>query len=364
MKIIINHKKILTALRVTERMISRSISLPILGTILLKTENNRLKLSATNLEVGINYWIGAKIDEEGEIAVPARVFSDFISNITDEKIIITASKNIISINSEHYKTQILGIEAKDFPIIPKIKKETSFKINSQILKNSLISVLDSISLSEARPELSGVYINILNDRAEFVATDSFRLSEKITALKDGVNKAIIIPRNTVVEIVRILENIDEEINLAISENQIFLYNDDFELISRLIDGRYPDYKKVIPEKFISLVKINRGEFEKNVRLAGIFSSNISDIKLKTAKNSMEISAQNSDRGDIVSYLACELKNRPFEISVNYHYLLDGLKVIPTENVILEFTGEGSPLVLKGEDKKDQTYVIMPLRSQG
>ncbi len=362
MKIIINHNKLLTALRVVERIVSRNVSLPILSAILLRIENGRLKLSATNLEIGINYWVGAKVDEDGEIAVPARVFSDFISNITDEKVIVTTNKNIISINSEHYKTQILGMEAKDFPIIPKVKKETSFKINSQALKTSLISVSDSISLSETRPELSGVYVNISGDRAEFAATDSFRLSEKITVLKEGVSKAVIIPRNAVVEIVRMLENSDEEINVAISENQIFLYNDDFEFVSRLIDGRYPDYKKVIPEKFISLVKINKGEFERNVRLASIFSSNISDVRIKTIKDSMEISAKNSDCGDITSHLACELKNKPFEISVNYHYLLDGLKVIPTENVIVEFTGEGSPLVLKGEDKKDQTYVIMPLRS--
>ena len=362
MKIIINHNKLLTALRVVERMISRNVSLPILSAVLLKTENGRLKLSATNLELGINYWVGAKIDEDGEIAVPARIFSDFIGNIIDEKISITAGKNVISIDSEHYKTKILGMESKDFPIIPKVKKETSFKISSQVLKTSLISVSDSISLSETRPELSGVYINILDNRVEFAATDSFRLSEKITALKEGVKKSIIVPRNTIIEIVRMLENTDEEISVAVSENQIFIYNDDFEFISRLIDGRYPDYKKVIPEKFVSLVRVNRGEFEKNIRLAGIFSSNISDIKIKAAKSSMEISAKNSDRGDIALQLTCELKDKPFEISVNYHYLLDGLKVIPTENVFVEFTGDGSPLVIRGDNIKDQTYVIMPLRS--
>ncbi|MEK7153939.1 MAG: DNA polymerase III subunit beta [Patescibacteria group bacterium] len=362
MKIIINHNKLLTALRVVERIVSRNVSLPILSAILLRTENGRLKLSATNLEIGVNYWVGAKIDEDGEVAVPARIFSDFIGNITDEKVIVTTSKNVISINSEHYKTQILGMESKDFPIIPKVKKETSFKINSQALKMSLISVSDSMALSETRPELSGVYVNISGNKAEFAATDSFRLSEKITVLKEGVNKSVIVPRNAVVEIVRMLENADEEISVAISENQIFLYNDDFEFVSRLIDGRYPDYKKVIPEKFISLVRVNKGEFERNIRMASIFSSNISDIKIRTAKDLMEVSAKNSDCGDITSHLACELKNKPFEISVNYHYLLDGLKVIPTENVIVEFTGEGSPLVLRGDNLKDQTYVIMPLRS--
>ncbi|MBI2670281.1 MAG: DNA polymerase III subunit beta [Candidatus Yanofskybacteria bacterium] len=362
MDIIVNQKKLISAVRIVEKAVSKNVSLPILNTILLKTDNNRLKLSATNLEIGINYWLGVKINENGEIAVPARIFSDFISNITDEKLSLAVKKNVIAINSEHYKTQILGMDTKDFPIIPQIKKEISFKINSQTLKTALISVLDSVSLSETRPELSGVYVNISTNRVELAATDSFRLSEKIIGLSDGKNKTCILPRNTVIEIIRISENIEGDLSLAISDNQVIVFGEDFEIISRLIDGHYPEYKRVIPEKFIALAKVNKTEFEKSIRMASIFSSSISDIKLKASKELMEISAKNSDRGEITADLACEIKNRPFEISVNYHYLLDGLKVLPTEHVILEFTGDGSPLVIKGDGQKDQTYVIMPLRS--
>lgn len=362
MELIINQKKLISAVRTVEKVVSKNISLPILNTILLKTDNGRLKLSATNLEIGINYWIGAKINKSGEVAVPARVFSDFINNVTDEKLSLTSQNNIVSINSDHYKTQILGMETKDFPIVPQIKKEESFKINSQTLKTALISVLDSTALSETRPELSGIYVNILSNRAEFAATDSFRLSEKIINLHDGAKKIFILPRNTAIEIIRIAENIEDDLNLSVSDNQILVYSDDFEIISRLIDGHYPEYKRVIPEKFVALAKVNKNEFEKSIRMASIFSSSISDIKLKAGKDLMEISAKNSDRGEINADLACEIKNKPFEISVNYHYLLDGLKVLPTEHVILEFTGDGSPLVLRGEGQKDQTYVIMPLRS--
>ncbi len=362
MDIIVNQKKILNALKIVEKVVSKNVSLPILNTILLKTDGSRLKLSATNLEIGINYWIGAKINKPGDIAVPARIFSDFLNNITDEKITITVDKNIISINSENYKTQILAMETKDFPIIPKVKNESVFKINTKILKNSLLSVLDSVSISETRPELSGVYVGIFENRAEFAATDGFRLSEKIINLDGIINKSFIIPRNTAIEIIRITENSEEDISIAVSENQVFVYNNDFELISRLIDGHYPEYKKLIPDRFISLTRVNKNEFEKNIRMASIFSSNISDIKLKADKDKIEISAKNTERGEVTSSVLSDLKNKPFEISVNYHYLLDGLKVIPTENVILEFTGDGSPLVLKGENKKDQTYIIMPLRN--
>ncbi len=362
MNLIVNQKKLISAVRTVEKVVSKNISLPILNTILLKTDNGRLKLSATNLEIGINYWLGAKINEDGEVAVPARIFSDFISNITDEKLVLAAKKNVISINSDHYKTQILGMETKDFPIIPKIKKEISFKINSQALKIALVSVLDSAALSETRPEISGVYVSISAKNAEFAATDSFRLSEKIIILNDGKEKTFILPRNTAIEVIRIAENIENDLSLAVSDNQILIYGDDFEIISRLIDGHYPEYKRVIPDKFIALAKVNKAEFEKSIRMASIFSSSISDIKLKAGNNLMEISAKNSDRGEISANLVCEIKNKPFEVSVNYHYLLDGLKVLPAEHVIIQFTGEGGPLVLKGENQNDQTYVIMPLRS--
>ena len=137
---------------------------------------------------------------------------------------------------------------------------------------------------------------------------------------------------------------------------------DFEFISRLIDGRYPEYKRIIPEKFVSLARVNKNEFERNIRLASVFSSSISDIKLKAEKNVIQLTARNSDRGEIAATLPCVLKDLPFEIAVNYNYLLDGLKIIPTENVIMQFTGDGSPLVLRGEERKDHTYLIMPLRA--
>lgn len=362
MNLIINHKKFLAALRVVERFVSKNMSLPILNTVLLTTENNNLKLSATNLEIGINYWVGAKIEEEGEIAVPAKVFSDFISNVPDEKIMLSSSKNILSIDSEHYKTKILGMDSKDFPIIPKIKKDQKIKISQTDLKMALVNVIDSTALSETRPELSGVFVNVNKNKAEFAATDSFRLAEKIIDVSSEFSKSFIIPRNTVLELIRISEGVDGDITIAISDNQLFVGGDEFELVSRLIDGRYPDYKRVIPDKFISLVKVDKRELEKNTRMAGIFASSISDVKLSVGKGKMEILAKNSDRGEINATLICELKNHPFDISVNYHYLLDGLKAIPTDSVVIEFTGNGSPIVLRGENIKDQVYVIMPLRS--
>ena len=362
MKITTNYKNLSKAVSVVEKVVSRNPALPILNNILLKNENGRLKISATNLEVGINYFLGSKIDETGEIAVPARIFSDFISNIGEEKITLTTKNNILSINTDKYKTQILGFDPKEFPIIPKIKNEVFSIIPAKILKNSLNTVLNSIAVSETRPELAGVLLQFTNQNFVLAATDSFRLTEKIVELKNKQNNSFILPRNTVLELIRLLGDTDEDISLRYSDNQVLFSTNDAEIVSRLIDGNYPDYKKVIPEKFISRALIKKDELEKNVRLAGLFSSNIADIKLSCNDKNLTINAKNSDKGEFQVVTAATLKNDPFDIALNYYYLLDGLKIIQTQNVIMEYTGQGSPLVLRPEnDAKNTTYLIMPLR---
>jgi len=346
-----------------EKIVSRNPSLPILNNILIKTDNGRLRVSSTNLEIGINCTIGAKIDEVGEIAIPARVSSDFINNISDEKITLHTKNNILFINSDKYKTQILGFDPKDFPIIPKLKEDPITLVSSKILRNMLYSVADAIALSETRPELAGVYASVNDKKLTFAATDSFRLSEVSFDTKNSGQYSVIIPRNTVMELIRITNDIEGDIEIKIGDNQILFYNNDFELVSRLIDGNYPDYKKVIPSKFLSRILVQKDDLEKDIRLAGLFSSNISDIKLLCSKDEIVIKSKNSDKGEIETTIPAVLKNDPFEISVNYHYLLDGLKIMDSEKVVLEFTGNGNPLIIKPHDNnKDLTYLIMPLRS--
>lgn len=363
MKITVNQKNLKKALNLVEKVVSKNTPLPILNNILLKTENGRLKVSATNLEIGINYIIGAKIEEVGQIAVPARIISDFIGNIVDDKVSLTTKNNILSINSERYKTQILGFDAKDFPIIPKIKSKPLAIIPTKLLRNSLITVLDSVAVSETRPELAGVLIDFNNDKIVFAATDSFRLTEKSVDFKNIHKQSFIIPRNTVVELIRIAGELEGDLSFNTSDNQISFSNNDFEMVSRVIDGNYPDYKKIIPEKFISRVLVNKDELDKTIRIAGLFSTNISDIKINCLENKMAILAKNSDKGEIETLIEASLKNQPFEVSLNFHYLLDGLKILDTEKVVMEFTGQGSPLVIRpNDDRKDVVYLIMPLRS--
>ena len=363
MHITVNQKNLKRALGLVEKIVSRNPSLPILNNVLIKTDNGRLRISSTNLEIGINCMIGAKIDEVGEIAIPARVSSDFINNVSDEKVTLHTKNNILFINSDKYKTQILGFDPKDFPIIPKLKEGPVTVISSKILRNMLYSVADAIAVSETRPELAGVYANLSAKKLTFAATDSFRLSEVCLDAKISGQHSVIIPRNTVTELIRVTSDIEGDIEVKIGDNQVSFYNNDFELVSRLIDGTYPDYKKVIPGKFLARVLVQKGDLEKDIRLAGLFSSNISDVKLACSKDAIVIRSKNSDKGEIETTVPAVLKNDPFEISVNYHYLLDGLKIMDSDKVVLEFTGNGNPLIIKPhDDNRELTYLIMPLRS--
>ncbi len=362
MKIIINRNKLQAAIRSVERVIGKNISLPILNTILFKTKGGQLRLTATNLEVGIQYRIGAKIEEEGAIAVPARVFSEFIGNVQDEKITLTTEGNILLVNSEHYQTKILGMGTEEFPLIPSLRATVEFKLPGALIKEALGSVIDATSLLETRPELTGVLVGVGHDRVTFAATDSFRLAEYIAPAATGIEKSFILPRATALEIMRLAGEHEGAVDIAVSENQIAARGEDFELVSRLIDGRYPEYKKIIPEKYVEEITLGKQELERNVRMASIFSSSISDLLIKVNKGQMVVTAKNSDRGEIAAQLPCGGATSAFEVTVNYRYLLDGLKIFTGGDIVMGYTGPGSPLVLKGAGQKHQVYVIMPLRT--
>lgn len=366
MKITIITKNLQYGLNTVKSITGKNLNLPILSTILITAKNNQVILSTTNLELGINYYLNIPIESEGKIAVPSKIFGDFISNIKDEKIEILLKDNILTIQSTNFKTKLICLNPKDFPLIPKLKKESLVVLSAKILKNALSSVFDSISLSQTRPELGGVFISLNKTKINFASTDSFRLTEKIISADCRKQISAIIPRNTVAELIRILSDYEKDVSINIEENQIQFSSDDFDIISRLIEGRYPDYQKVIPLKSVSQVLFKKDDLQSNIRLAGLFSSNINDIGLRVDKKESLVFSKNSDRGEFNS----KVKNNnsfqieePFEVLLNYNYLSDGLKNMPSEDILFEYTGEGAPIVLRPKDPElNFTYLIMPLKT--
>lgn len=368
MKIICLQENFKNGLNITQNIIGRNLTLPILNNLLLETELGRLKISSTNLEIGINTWISGKIEKQGAITCPAKILSSFINNLPNKKIELEVKNNTVFIKCEGYKANIKGLPADDFPLIPKIKEKPIFTFKkSDILKNGLNQVVGAAALSESRPEISGILFKFDKEAIKLVATDSFRLAEKTIYQSSGlVTKPIylIIPQRTIQELIRILnEKPDQELKIILGNNQILFESNEVQLISRLIDGQYPDYQQIIPKDFETKVTIQKEEVINNIRVASIFSSKINDIKLTIHSGKIEILAQDPDLGENRSQISAEVQGKNLEINFNFKYLLDGLVNISTKQVFLGLNSESSPAVIKPvQAPQDYLYVVMPIKT--
>ena len=363
MKTVVHKERLLRALGFVERITSRNSTLPILSNILLGTENGRVRISATNLEVGVSCLIGAKVDSEGRVAVPGRTLTDFIRAAPGENVTLELKQNTLTAQSGKYRTTILCFDASEYPIIPKVDGGHVFSLPAGALRQLIVTVSDSVAVSDSRPELAGALLRFGSDAVTMAATDIFRLAEKRIPQPSKAEASIIVPRGTLSELGRILGDIEGEVTIRIADNQVAFTHDEFDVVSRIIDGRYPEYRKIIPERSLSRVLVKRGDLESAAKVAALFSSSISDIKLECSDGELRISGKNSSKGEAQAGVEANLKGEAFDVSMNYHYFLDGLKVIPTEKVVLEFTGKGSPFVLRPSgDDTGVVYLIMPLRS--
>ncbi|HXV26649.1 MAG TPA: DNA polymerase III subunit beta [Candidatus Paceibacterota bacterium] len=363
MKISVSQENLKRALSLTERATSRTSTLPILNNVLLRTENGRLRVSATNLEVGVHCVIGAKVEREGSVAVPAKTFSDFVSSSPAGALTLAVQNNILALKSPSYQTSVLGFDTAEYPIIPRISGGEMGGVDSGELRALLLSVVDAAAVQENRPELSGILLRFSSDAVTAAATDSYRLAERRIVFKGKRTESVIVPRMTVMEVIRMCDQVSGDVIIRIGDNQVSFTGEDTEVVSRLIDGRYPDYQKIIPEKAASRTLVPRQELESAVRLASVFSSNLSDIVVSCSEKGLRIAAKNSAKGDATVLASATLKGEPYEVSLNYRYLGDGLKAVPGSDVVLEYTGAGSPFVIRmAEEPKDTLYLVMPLKT--
>ncbi|MFH1671661.1 MAG: DNA polymerase III subunit beta [Candidatus Portnoybacteria bacterium] len=372
MDIICLQENLKQALNITERIIGRNLTLPILNNILLGVENNKLKISSTNLEIGVSAWVSGKIQKKGAITIPARLITDFVNNLPNKKIELKSNNNQLILKSEKFKATLNGLPADDYPIIPKIKNDPVVKIKGALLKNDLSQVVEMASISESRPEISGVYMKFEKDLIKLAATDSFRLAEKnieISLNKGNEGQSVIIPQRTIQELIRILgerdldnSNQEQEVEIVLSGNQILFDLGYAQLISRLIEGQYPDYQQVIPSKIITQVIINRGELIKSIKLASLFSGKVNDIKvvINPQKSFLEISSKNTDIGENKSQIKAEVEGNQTEVFFNYRYLLDGLNNIFSDKVIVAL-GDNEKTIIRPVGDINYTYVVMPIK---
>lgn len=368
MKITILKDNLSKGLNVIGRIVSTRGSLEVLSNVLIKTEKGRVCLSATNLEVGINYMVGAKVESSGAITVPARLFTEFINSLPGEKVTLELKGDTLHCKSDNYESNIKGISADEFPLIPEIKSEKAFSIKATTLKEAINLVGFAAASDDSRPVLAGVYIKMDGSKITLATTDSYRLAEKNLDL--GTEKIkkneIIVPAKTLLELSRILGELDEEasVNVYVSESQILFEANGLGFISRLIEGQFPNYKQIIPESTDTKANLSRDELLSAVKIASLFArENANSIKVVIkSKGTVEIDSGGTQVGDNTAKIAADIKGKDGEASFNGKYIIDALSSIKESDISLEISGKLNPGVIKTVKDKTYTYIIMPLRN--
>lgn len=363
MKIEIIKDKLQKGLSITERVVGKNLSLPVLNNILIKVENNQIILRATNLEIGVEYKIKAKTEGEGVWIINPIVLSNFLNNLnTEDKIIIEDINDNLSISTKNNKTLLKTI-SDEFPELPKINSDLILKIDKNILLEGIKKVSYAASLSDIKPEISSVYIYNQNNNLYFVATDSFRLSEFSVFIDNLLeDKGLIVPIKNIIELFRILNLIDEEIELLIDNNQLGIKSDDFYFVSRVINGVYPDYQQIIPKEFISSIVLNKEELINTLKLHNVFSDKFNKINLSFDGDNLSFESKNDDIGETNTLIkVLEKEGLPFNININGRYLLDLLSSIDNNKVFIGFTDSNKPLLIKYSNNKNNfNGLVMPL----
>ena len=374
MKISCTQENLNQGLNIVSHIANKNANLPILSNILFKIEDKILTLIATNLEIGITTQVRGKVEQEGEFSVDAKLFNDYVSLLPRERVDLELEESNVKINCQKQNTKIKSFPGSDFPLIPKIKKENPYIITVKNLKSAINETAFSVSTSEARPELSGVLIHLNEGKMVLAATDSYRLAEKKISLVDGDKneRKIIVPVRTLQEISRILGVFKEDISLKeaenievyFSENQIMFSYNGTDLISRLIEGQYPDYTQIIPTEHKTRIKINTNNLIKAIKTASLFTKGgIYDVKLEilSAKKELVITSSSAQTGENTSLVEAEVEGVENSIVLNYRYLLDGLQNINSDTAILEINDGNNPCLLKPENNNNYLYIIMPIK---
>lgn len=366
MKIICTQENLKAGLLTVGRIISSSNTLPILNNILLKTENGILKISATNLEVAITTQIRCKVEEEGETTVFAKTATDLVNNLPNQNITLETKENKLKIETENYHNQINTLPAEEFPLIPDVEKNEILQIDAQELKKSIDQTVFAASTNQTQPEITGVLLVMEGKFLKIAATDRYRLAEKRVILEKAANnhKETIVPQKTINELSRIIGMQKGKVETAANETQIVFSFLNTQVISRLIDGQYPDYKQIIPSNFNTIITTSKQELTSALKTAGIFSQGNNSIKFdySKAKQSLVLTAESADLGKSEVVLAAKIEGGEGGIVLNNRYVLDSLVGIETEEVVLKIVDDNSPSLIMPKQGDDYLYLVMPIKS--
>jgi len=372
MKVSCLQENLAKGLSVVSRAVAARSTLPVLGNILLATEEGRLRLSATNRELALTCWVGAKIEEEGSVTVPAKTFVDLVNTLSQDMVSLNLITRTQTVNLSCGRTQahIKGIDAQEFPFIPSADLDNALQLNVDDFREMINQVTFAAATDEARPILTGVLAKIEGGQITLAASDGFRIAVRNAHLSSPANEPVnaIIPARALMELGRVI-TADEPVYMSLlsARGQVVFHHGSVEVVSQLIEGTFPDYTAIIPKSYLTRTVLPTEEFRKACKTSDIFAreaAHTARLKIKPGGDltpgHMTISATSAETGDNVAEIDATVDGQGLEIAFNVKYLADALNVIETPNVALETATATSPGLLRPVGREDYLYVVMPM----
>ncbi|MBT9159094.1 MAG: DNA polymerase III subunit beta [Dehalococcoidia bacterium] len=357
-------------LGVVGRITTSRTTLPITTHVLISSDQSRLKLAATNLEIAISCWIGAQIEQEGAIAVPAGLLTDFVNSLPGERIDISVASGTMELKCARSEARISGQKADEFPPIPEIGEGITTRVDARPLRTAITQVVFAAATDDSRPVLTGGYAQFSGDKLTLAAADGFRLAVHNLTLAAPVAEevSIIIPARSLRELDRLLKDQEDPVELTIDpqRKQILFRLKNVEIVSQLIQGTFPNYNQLIPQSYTTRAVVNVEEFLRATRSASIFARDGSGIvRLFMTRSAVEpsritISARAEEVGDNLGEIEAVIEGDEAKIAFNSKYLMDVFSVMEDEQVVLEITNPSSPGVFRPMGDGDWIQVIMPM----
>lgn len=374
MKVNVNQQKLAHSVNMVSRAVSPRSTLPVLSNILVKTDEGQLRLSATNLELGITCWVSARVESEGAITVPARTFTDLVSNLPSDNVSLTLdhSTQTLNVRCGTSETNIKGIDAEEFPPIPEPNLEEGVMLNVAIFKDMVQQVAFAASTDEARPVLTGVLLKLDGEHITMAATDGFRISIREDDISNPVSPPIeaIIPARALVELARIAGSGDESMIMTFppDRGQVIFHMDNLELASQLIEGSFPDYRAIIPPSFKTHTLLSTSGLLKACKQAEIIAregTNVARLNIipdsdEASPGTLEISAQSEQTGNSEVLVDASVDGVPLLVAFNVRFLREVLEVIKSDNVWLETNAANTPGLLHPRGDEHYKHIIMPM----
>ncbi|NMB70242.1 DNA polymerase III subunit beta [candidate division WWE3 bacterium] len=367
MKISCLQENLAKGLNTVSRAVAAKAPMPVLGNILLATEDGRLKLAATNLETTVITYIGCSVQDEGSITVPARLLKEFVINLPAGTLSLSTEHDILHVKSDKTKSKFNGINADEFPELPSISFEKNYvEIDPKVFALTVSLVAFAAGSDDTRPIFTGVYINFDGENMTIASTDGFRLSEKILKTNGKAESfSAVVPAKTLLEISKIYSGAEQNVKMAVNTtgNMVFFHADDTFVTSIILDGQYPDYKRIVPKESVLNAIFSSQDFVEAVKLTNIFAKEGNNtIKVRfDPEGKIRINTLAEESGEHESEIAAEIEGELMEIAFNSKYLLDYLNNVKTEKITLKTSGNVSPCLFQSEENTEFFHIIMPMQ---